>query len=174
MNGITVPKQYRQELRDTRSKEYKEAEIRDYVKAHKGEIMTISDFQKVAGTTAQQYIARLRKEGKLLRKTLKTGNRGYSYTYDWMDIPYVAKSNHGEIKITKLGFDNWPLGSEHTNGLMTTEMDIYIQDNIDSLPAESIKGMLLFKKHINRLYTEVAEQRKIILEGEKDEKNQSN
>lgn len=46
MNAIKVPKQYKHELRNDAPIEYKRAEIRDYIKAHEGEVISHADVQR--------------------------------------------------------------------------------------------------------------------------------
>lgn len=169
--GIRVPEKYRSELRSNTSKEYKEAQIRDYVKAHKGEVVKIADLMPIVGTNVQTYIARLIKEGRLGRRTLKTGARGYSYTYVWYDQPHIQATSNGPVHVKSLGYKDYPLGGVHGNLLMGTSMHEYIETNLDTLPAEQIKGMLLFKRHINQKHTEVEQYNKDILKGGNDEKD---
>lgn len=169
-NSIRVPEKYKSELRNTSSKAYKEAQIRDYVKAHDGEVIKILDLEPIVGTTAALYVRRLVKEGRLFRYSIKTSTNGVSYGYKWVDLKVrEEKDRNGPVVVKSLGYKDYPLGGVHTNLLMATAMHDYIESNIDDLPAEQIKGMLLFKRHINQQHAEVEEYNKKLVEGGKDE-----
>lgn len=167
MKTINVPSAYKHELRDTRTKEYKIAEIRDYVKAHKGEVIKMSDFEFAGSSlTVNKYINELISAGRLTRQRVRNQGKGHHFAYTWHEpSERVDTDRNGPIVVKSLGFKDWPLGGSHSNMLMSTVMGEYIESNLDDLHAEQIKGMLLFRRHINQLYSDVEKQRKQILEG---------
>ena len=112
-NGIKVPDRFASEFHKTRTKDrdpaYREACIRDYVQAHKGEIMKLSDFGMAAyGSNtpgaATALIKKLMKNGRLTRSKVKNGERGVSYTYLWHDRREVPKntSENGPVTVRHL------------------------------------------------------------------------
>ena len=160
MNGITVPKQYKSELRDDRSPEYKIACIRDYVKSHPEKVITMAEFVTVAGSTAQTYVAKLRKSGHLIRYSIKNGTKGHSYGYRWVEKrTRVENSNNGTVTtVTNLGFEPFPLGTDG-NLLLDTVVDHYVIDNVEILSGDEIKGIIKLKKHVRSEYERVKQQR---------------
>lgn len=160
MKDITVPKQFAHEMRDDRSPEYKIACIRDYVKSHAEKVITMADFQTVAGTNAQTYIARLRKSGHLVRYSIKNGTKGHSYGYRWVEKRVrTEESRDGSVTtVTSLGYEPFPLGTDG-NLLFDTVADHYMIENVEILSGDEIKGIVKLKKHVRSEYDRVKQQR---------------
>lgn len=173
MNNITVPKQYAHEMRDDRSPEYKVACIRDYVKSHKDTVISMSDFVEVAGSTAQTYVAKLRKSGHLVRYSIKTGKKGHSYGYRWIDKRIHSETqNDGTVTtVRSLGYEEWPLIGDHTHIALSNVTEKYIEDNIELLDAHEVVGMIKLKKHIKSEYERVAAQRADALKKHQESEN---
>jgi hypothetical protein len=160
MNGITVPKQYRSELRDDRTPEYKIACIRDYVNAHTNEIITMADFVEIAGSTAQTYVKKLLNSGDLIRFSIKNGKKGHSYGYRWIEHKEKEIENDTDgVKTRSLGFEPFPLGTDAGNLLLDDIIDHYVVDNVENLAGDEIKGMIKLKKHVRSEYDRVKQQR---------------
>lgn len=161
MNKITVPKQYRSEMRDTRTPEYKIAEIRDYVKKHPNEVITYETFVEIAGSTAANYVKKLLQQGRLVRYRKKTGERGHHFIYVWIDEPKpnTSSTNDGIVHTRSLNFDAWPLETEKGYVSLSNNIDTYLMDSIDELDASEMKGILRYKKHIRDAYDKVKSQR---------------
>lgn len=160
MKGVTVPKQYRSELRDDRSPEYKIACIRDYVNAHPNQIITLAQFVEIAGSTAQTYVSKLLKSGDLMRFSIKNGKRGHSYGYKWIEHKEKDIENDTDgVKTKSLGFEPFPLGTDAGNLLLDDVIDHYVIDNVDILAGDEIKGIIRLKKHVRSEYERVKQQR---------------
>lgn len=104
MNGINVPDNYKHMMRRERNTpEYNEAIIRDYVNAHPDMVLTSQHFVDAMDglTTAPMHVRKLVKRGKLVRTSVKNGQRGHAYTYRWVNGNTVKPTAHGGVVTTK-------------------------------------------------------------------------
>lgn len=166
MGDITVPKHLRSEMRDTRTKEYKIACIRDHINKNPGKVIKMADFMEVGGTTASIYIKDLMRAGRVIRHKVHNGQRGHSYSYVWIDRPNVgvSSSNNGSVKTKSLEFEPWPLDSQDGYASMSKNIDHYLIENVESLDGIEIRGIIKYKKHVRDEYDRVKKSRDAILE----------
>lgn len=104
MNGINVPDNYKHMMRRERNTpEYNEAIIRDYVNAHPDMVLTSQHFVDAMDglTTAPMHVRKLVKRGKLVRTSVKNGQRGHAYKYRWVNGGSVEPVKRGEPVVTK-------------------------------------------------------------------------
>lgn len=166
INNIRVPKQYAHELKKKKTRgesvspEYREALVRDYVKANKGKIMKMSDFSRVAYDSSTQGIAhplikKLKREGKLIRiKTHKPkGQRGVAYTYLWRDdLPSSSKEKeykNGPVNIiTPANPKKLPSFKTNLNELIDDYL-LSIRIKTDDHEKDIVYGLHRFKLWIN-------------------------
>lgn len=113
-NGIKVPDRFAGEFNKIRTKDrdpdYREACVKDYVRAHKGEVMKLSDFGMAAyGSntpgSATALIKKLMKKGRLTRSKVHNGERGVSYTYLWHDQRVVPQNESRNGPMTTRSLD---------------------------------------------------------------------
>jgi hypothetical protein len=105
MNNINVPADFKYLVkRERNGRDYNEACIRDYVIAHPNQVISGQDFMDALDglTTASTLVRQLVKKGRLVRKSVKNGQRGHAYSYTWVvggAVPTI-KAN-GEVVLTK-------------------------------------------------------------------------
>lgn len=175
VNSITVPKEYKHELRNDSSPEYKMACIRDYVKAHPNEVISGPDWYDLIGSSYPNYLKKLKEQGRLVRLPARDGKKGARYHWKWVDKDYRVQAKPVEISVRSLGFEDWPLGnSEHGLKHLAVEMDQYIDENINVLKAEEVHGILKFRKHIKGRYESVRKQREEALKNKENDDGEEN
>lgn len=107
MNDIRVPDNYKHMMRRERNTpEYNDAIIRDFINAHPDKVLTTQDFIGAMDglTTAMHHVRRLRQRGRIIRTSVKNGQRGHAYTYRWVNgntVPPMHKPTHGDATTIK-------------------------------------------------------------------------
>lgn len=98
MNGITVPKEYKHQLRKEYSRmteDEKLSTLRTFIESKKGVILRGEDFVRALDglTTAPAFVAKLVKKGRIKRNSIKSGRGGYNFSYEWVYGNAVPQTN---------------------------------------------------------------------------------
>lgn len=181
VNSISVPKEYKHELRNNSSPEYKIATIRDYVKTHPGEVISGRDWYELIGASYPNYLRKLKKQGRLLRISAQDGKMGARYHWKWVDKDYRAEGEGGATVVRSLGFEDWPLGTEHGLRQLANEIDSFLDARLNIyhpperaeatmslLNAEEVHGILKFRKFMKERYDAVRKQREEALNNKEE------
>lgn len=156
MNGITVPDQYKHMVkRERNTREYNEAIIRDYIQAHPDKVLTATDFVDACDglTTAPVIVARLRKQGRIIRTAVKNGQRGHAFTYKWVNgntVKPIEKPTHGATTVVK------PRTAFATDYELK-RLDVWFLAYATAHPDESMVGASKFRAFVYGEQTKVEE-----------------
>lgn len=167
--GISVPKEFKNELRNTSSPEYKIAQIRDYVKAHENKIIRGEEFRDLVGSMASTYIGKLRREGRLIRISVKDGTKGLKFKWKWIDKDHVVDAKPSEVRVKTLGFKDYAFGREETTFRVTAKIDEFVLENVYKLSGDEIRGLIKFKDAHLKNHEEVKKHNDILLEKQLEE-----
>lgn len=165
-NGIRVPRQYEHLMRKERSdqsREYTEAIIRDHIKENPGRVITGAEFVKVTGvSSANAYLARLRKQGRVSRFQIKDGVKGFRYRYEWNDTPKAEPIDYRAPSPTITTSLNLP------QVVVTPEtiqkVDSHILNDAALYTADQVMGMIKLRNFLKEDMEAVDAKRKMILE----------
>ena len=172
MNGVTVPSQYRHMLKTERRPEYIEAEIRDYIKKHQGQLIRLQDLNQVGETTqAKKYLDKWLKQGRITRVKMG-GGKGKRYTYKWHDIVTkpipIPKIDGAGVMVRSLDLPV-PLIDQKTIDNITKAFHIWIETETDG---QCIVNVVKFRKYLQEEHDKVKKKREEILDAHND--NSSN
>lgn len=156
-NGIRVNGNGFHELRTKdRDPDYRMACVRDYVLAHKGEVMKLTDFGKAAygsetAGIASPLIKKLLKNGRLTRSKVKDGNKGVSYTYLWHETRHVVPRINSSGPTTTRSLD-LPEIDFTDDVLKKIDEVLYRFTTLDGNMYEgrNIAGAVLFRNWLNK------------------------
>lgn len=144
MNGVYVNGTKLRKERDYTTPEYREAVVRDYVKANPGKVIQIADFTRILDgyTGTSRFIVSLIAKGKLIRH--KAG-RGKAYGYKWHTEVTTKPPVHGAVITTKV---------HYATELQLKKLDDWFHDYCNS--EDSVDGANRFRKFIHNKAKEEA------------------
>lgn len=97
-DGITVPAQYKHQLRKERVKmteDEKISALREFIISRKGRAIRGDEFITALDglTTAPSFVSKLVKQGRIKRRNISNGQVGFHYHYDWVYGNVIPQTN---------------------------------------------------------------------------------